>query len=150
MGRPPRIAFEGALYHITMRGNNQRPIFRRSRDRLRLLDFLSGAVNSCGWIIYAYCLMRNHFHLLLETPLTNISDGMQQLNGRYARYFNFIHKRTGHPFERRFFAKLVRRKRISGNFAVISNLIPCGGICRSAGDYRWSSYRATLGLEGAL
>ncbi len=148
MGRPPRTVFEGALYHLTTRGNNRRAIFRRVRDRLRFLDFLGEVVTKLGWICYSYCLMTNHFHLVIETPQPNMSIGMQRLNGRYARYFNYTHKRMGHAFEKRFHPVLVEKE---SHLLEVCRYVPLNpvraGICQFPEQYRWSSYRATVGLE---
>ena len=79
MARPLRIEFEGAVYHITSRGNAAAAIFFGDEDRLRLLDVLREAAERFGWICHAYCLMSNHYHLLVETPRANLSRGMRHL-----------------------------------------------------------------------
>ena len=88
MARSLRLEFEGAIYHLTARGNAGQAIFPNDDDRLRFLDVLSDAVDRFGWICHAYCLMPNHYHLLVETPQANLSRGMQQLNGVYTQAFN--------------------------------------------------------------
>jgi len=146
MGRPPRLEFEGALYHITTRGNNQRAIFHRARDRFRFLDFLFEVAQKQHWLLYAYCLMRNHYHLLIETTLANLSQGMQRINGHYARYFNHFMDRKGHAFEKRYHSVIVEK---DSHLLELSRYIVLNpvraGICEQAEDYRWSSYRAMMG-----
>ena len=80
MARPLRIEFPGALYHVTSRGNERRPIFRTSGDRNAFLEFLGTATRRFGWSVTAYVVMTNHFHLVLQTPAPNLSRGMQWLN----------------------------------------------------------------------
>jgi putative transposase len=109
MARPLRVEFEHALYHAIARGNERSTIFRDDRDRQGLLAGLGRVVERYGWICHAYCLMGNHFHLLIETPNANLSIGMRQLNGVYAARFNRRHGRVGHLFEGRFKAYLVEK-----------------------------------------
>jgi REP element-mobilizing transposase RayT len=84
MARPLRLEFEGALYHVTSRGNERRPIFRTNRDHQAFLDFLGMAAKRFGWSVTAWVLMTNHFHLLIQTPQPNLSRGMHWINGTYA------------------------------------------------------------------
>lgn len=98
MARPLRIEFPGALYHITSRGNAGNEIFVDDTDRLKFLDVLGDVVDRFAWVVYAYCLMPNHYHLLVETPEGNLSRGMRQLNGVYTQAFNRRHGRSGHIF----------------------------------------------------
>lgn len=150
VARPLRVEFEHALYHVHARGNERASIFRDDRDRLRLLAGLGQVVERYGWICHAYCLMGNHFHLLVETPNANLSLGMRQLNGVYAAYFNRRHGRVGHLFEGRFKAWLVEKDAYALGVARYIVLNPVrGGICDHPRDWRWSSYRATAGLEPA-
>ena len=110
MARPLRLEFSGAVYHLTSRGNEQRPIFRSNADRLAFLRFLAIAVKRFGWSVTAYVLMTNHFHLVVQTPEPNLSKGMHWLNGKYAGWFNKKYKRWGHLFGGRFKAKLVEKE----------------------------------------
>ena len=93
MARPLRIEFKRAVYHITSRGNTGTAIFFDDEDRLRLLDVLRKAVERFDWICHTYCLMSNHYHLLVETPRANLSRGMRHLNDIYTQSFNKRHKR---------------------------------------------------------
>ena len=94
MARPLRIEYPGAIYHITQRGNNKCDIYVNSLDRLTFLFFLSLTIETYHWLCHAYCLMNNHYHLLIETPEGNLSDGMQHLNSVYAQAHNKKHNRV--------------------------------------------------------
>jgi len=85
MSRPLRIEYPGAVYHVTSRGNDKNPIFVKDRDREAFLNTLRHVTKRYSWIYHAYCLMTNHYHLLIETPEGNISTGMRQLNGVYTQ-----------------------------------------------------------------
>lgn len=146
MARPLRIEYEGALYHITSRGNAGGKIFLADKDRLSFLDVLGGVVSRFRWICHAYCLMSNHYHLLIETPSANLSRGMQFLNGVYTQRFNRRHRRSGHVFQGRFKAILVEKESHLLELARYVVLNPIRAkIVRSARDWPWSSYRATSG-----
>ena len=99
MARPLRLEFPGALYHITSRGDRQEDIFEDDSDRKAFLSGLESVCESYNWICHAYCLMSNHYHLLIETPDANLSRGMRQLNGVYTQTFNRAHGRAGHVFQ---------------------------------------------------
>jgi putative transposase len=150
MARPLRIEFADALYHVTSRGNEQRPIFRTIRDRQQFLVFLGKAVKRFGWSVTAWVLMTNHFHLVLQTPEPNLSKGMHWLNSAYANWYNRIHGRCGHLFQGRFKALLVDQE---AYFAEVLRYVVLNPVrakmCERPEDYRWSSYRATAGLENA-
>ena len=110
MTRPLRIEYEGAVYHVTSRGNARASIFTDDDDRTFFIEILSKVVTRSDWICHAYCLMTNHYHLLIETPSPNLSRGMQLLNGIYTQKFNRQHKRSGHVFQGRFKAILVEKE----------------------------------------
>jgi REP element-mobilizing transposase RayT len=107
MARPLRIEYAGAIYHITVRGNGRQKIFRDDRDRRALLKRLSLSVKSHGIRIFLYCLMDNHFHLVLETPRTNLSRFMQSVLTGYTVSYNIRHRQGGHLFQGRYGARLV-------------------------------------------
>lgn len=88
MARQLRIEYEHGLYHVTARGNERRNIYVEDGDNERFLEYLANVINRFQWLCHGYCLMSNHYHLLVETPLANLSAGMKLLNGRYAQYFN--------------------------------------------------------------
>jgi putative transposase len=150
MARPLRIEYPGAVYHVTARGNARRDIYRDDDDRRAFLDTLARAVQRMGWRCHAYCLMENHYHLVVETPQGNLSRGMRQLNGVYAQDFNRRYRSIGHVFQGRFCGVLVDRDAYLVELSRYVVLNPVrGGIVRRAGDWEWSSYRATAGLATA-
>jgi len=147
MARPLRIEYEGAVYHVTSRGNARQRIFLDDADREQFLAVLAATVERFGWICHAYCLMTNHYHLLVETPEANLSRGMRHLNGVYTQAFNRRHTRTGHVLEGRFKAILVEKGPYLLELARHVVLNPVRALAaRSARDWPWSSYRATAGM----
>ncbi len=96
MSRPIRIEFSGALYHVTARGDRRELIFEDDVDREGFLELLGQVVADFNWVVHAYCLMSNHYHLLVETPDANLGKGMRQLNGVYTQNSNRRHWRSGH------------------------------------------------------
>jgi len=150
MARPLRLEFPGALYHVTSRGNEQRAIFRSDRDRKAFLGFLGETVRRFGWSVTAYVLMTNHFHLVFQTPEPNLSRGMHWLNSTYAGWFNRTHKRRGHLFEGRFKAFLIEKEPYFAEVLryVVLNPVRAHMVERPE-NYKWSSYRATAGLDAA-
>jgi len=145
MPRPLRIVVPGAVYHITARGNRRQPIYADERDRERFFELLSGVVSRRGWRCHAYCLMPNHYHLVVETP-GDLSPGMRELNGRYAQWFNGRHAFTGHLFQGRFHAAIVESDwhAIELSRYVVLNPVRAGLAARP-GTWRWSSYRPAVG-----
>ena len=110
MARPLRIEYPGAVYHITSRGNARADIFLMDDDRQVFLDILGNTVEKYNWLCHAFCLLDNHYHLLIETPDPNLSLGMRQLNGVYTQTFNRTHDRVGHVFQGRYKAILVEKE----------------------------------------
>jgi len=148
MARPLRIEFAGALYHITSRGNAREDIFRNDGDRKVLLSVLAKVTEHMHWRCHAYCLMGNHYHLLIETPEPNLARGMRQVNGIYTQRFNWRHARTGHVFQGRYNAILVDRDSYLLELARYIVLNPVRAhLTQSPERWVWSSYRATAGLE---
>jgi putative transposase len=146
MARPLRIQFPGGLYHVTARGNERRPVFADTTDRERFLAVLATAVGRYHLLCHAYCLMDNHYHLLLETPDANLSGAMRHLNGVYSQAFNRWHRRSGHLFEGRFQAQLVDRDsylRAVCRYIVLNPVR--AGLVAHPRQWPWSSYRATAG-----
>ena len=107
MGRPLRITYPGAHYHVTPRGNEQKDIYKSRRDREQFLSYLESSVTRYGAKIHAYCLMTNHYHLLLETPGGNLPEILRHINGAYTNYYNTKRKRSGHLFQGRYKAILI-------------------------------------------
>src|ERR687895_1181931 len=108
MARPLRIEFSGAIYHVTSRGNAREDICLDDTDRAMFIGVLAKVISRFDWRCHAYCLMGNHYHLLIETREATLDRGMCLLNGLYARRVNRRHGRVGHLFERRYYDKLVR------------------------------------------
>ena len=146
MARPLRIEFPGAIYHVTTRGNARKAVFRDDADRKLFLGALGEVVARFGWICHAYCLMDQHYHLLIETPRGNLSTGMRQLNGVYTQRFNRRHGHGGHIFQGRFKAIVVERRSYLLELARYIVLSPVRAkMVKNPGRYRWSSYAATVG-----
>lgn len=132
------------------RGNARQSIFGDDADRGTFLNILASVVGRCEWFCHSYCLMGNHYHLLVETPRPNLAIGMQQVNGRYTRRFNRRHGRVGHLFQSRYTAVVVQKEAHLLELCRYVVLNPVkAGFCRRASEWRWSSYRALAGLEGA-
>jgi len=150
MARPLRIEFEGALYHITSRGNARGDIYKTDKDRQEFLSLLNIVCNRFDWYCHAYCLMENHYHLLIETNSPTLSKGMKFLNGTYTQYFNKEHKRVGHVLQGRFKAILVEKESYLLELSRYIVLNPVRArMVRAAKDWPWSSYRATVGQTQA-
>jgi REP element-mobilizing transposase RayT len=148
MARPLRVEVEGGLFHVTSRGDGREEIFIDEGDRIVFLGVLERVVARQGWLCHAYCLMGNHYHLLLETPRANLSQGMRQLNGVYTQRFNLRHHREGHVFQGRFRSILVDREGYLLELCRYVVLNPVrANLAGEPADWRWSSYRATVGLE---
>ena len=135
------------MYHITSRGNAGADIFLDDVDRSRFLEVLASTIERFGWICHAYCLMTNHYHLLIETPQPNLSRGMKHLNGVYTQWFNRRHSRSGPLVQGRFKSIMVEKKSYLLGLARYIVLNPIRAkMVRSARDWRWSSFRATAGV----
>jgi REP element-mobilizing transposase RayT len=147
MSRPLRIEFAGGLYHVISRGDGREAIFLGKKDRRLFLGVLAEVVPACNWAMQAYCLMDNHYHLLLETPDGNVSKGMRQVNGVYTQRFNRQHGRVGHVFQGRYKAIIVQKESYLLELAryVVLNLVRAR-VVRSPAEWPWSSYRASAGL----
>jgi putative transposase len=150
MARPLRIEVPGALYHVTARGNARQAIFLDDDDRRSFLQRLGHVALARRWRCLAYCLMTNHYHLLVETPRADLSQGMHSLNAAYAQRFNTRHDRVGHVLQGRFTAILVERESHHLELARYVVLNPVrAGIVESPEEYPWSSLRATLAMDPA-
>ena len=142
MARPLRIEYPGAFYHVTSRGNEQKDIFKSNIDREKFLSYLVSAGEKYGAEIHAYCLMTNHYHLILETPLGNLSQIMKHINSSYTTYFNIKHKRVGHLLQGRYKAILVEADAYAAELSRYIHLNPVrAGMVKLPEDYRWTSYR---------
>lgn len=148
MARPLRIEFPGAIYHVTSRGNAQASIFLDDIDRSTFLSILGLTLRRFNVICHAYCLMTNHFHLLLETPDANLSKAMRQFNSVYTQTFNRRHGRVGHVLQGRFKSIVIDREAYLLELCRYIVLNPVrAGMVKEPGKYLWSSYRATAGLR---
>lgn len=147
MSRPIRIEYPDALYHVTARGDRREDIFEDDQDRQAFLRILEQVMTQFGWLCYAWCLMDNHYHLLIQTPDSNLSKGMRQLNGIYTQASNRRHQRAGHLFQGRFKAILVDSDAYLLELSryVVLNPVRAGMVKKPA-DWTWSSYRASVGL----
>lgn len=146
MTRPLRLEFPGAVYHLTARGDRREDIFRDDADRLFFLDLLAKEVRQQHWRLYAYCLMSNHYHLLIETPEGNLVEGMRRLNGVYTQAFNRRHGRVGHVLQGRYKSILVDRDAYLLELARYIVLNPVrAGMVQRVDDWPWSSYGSTVG-----
>ena len=148
MSRPLRIEFPGAVYHITSRGNAREPIFTEEGDFADFLNILCTIVKRYNWILHSYCLMNNHYHLLIETLEGNLSRGMRQLNGIYTQKFNRKHNRVGHILQGRYKSILVEKDSHLLELCRYVVLNPVmAKIAKRPEEWRWSSYKATLGRD---
>ncbi len=148
MARALRIEYPGANYHITSRGNERKSIYRNKGDRRSFLLYLKSAYLRYGAVIHAYCLMDNHYHILLETPRGNLSQIMRHINGAYTTRFNVKHKRKGHLFQGRYKAILVDADAYLTELSRYIHLNPVrAGMVDMPEKYSWSSYRYYIGKK---
>jgi REP element-mobilizing transposase RayT len=146
MTRPLRVEYPGAYYHVINRGNNQEKIFLNDRDKEKFLEYLGKANRRFFIIIHTYCLMSNHFHLLVETPESNLSMAMQWINVSYATYFNRKRGRHGHLFQGRFKAILIDADEYLKHLSRYIHLNPVRAkMVPTPSTYQWSSYAAFIG-----
>ena len=150
MARPLRIEFAGALYHLTARGDRREPIYENDEDRHSFLSILGTVVGDFNWVCHAYCLMVNHYHLLVETPEGNLAKGMRQLNGLYTQWSNRRHHRVGHLFQGRYKAILVDKDAYLLELCryIVLNPVRARMVKRPR-QWPWSSHRAMLGMQDA-
>lgn len=143
MSRPLRLEFAGAIYHVTSRGDRREPIFAGDADRHMLLEVLAQATERFDAQVLAYCLMGNHYHLVLHTREPNLSRFMRHLNGVYTQRFNRRHGLVGHLFQGRFKAILVDRDAyLLALCRYVERNPVAAGLVKAAADWVWSSYRA--------
>jgi len=148
MARPLRIEYEGAVYHVTSRGNERNRIFRDDSDQELFLNTLEKVNKRYNWYCHAYCLMNNHYHLIVETPEGNLSKGMRQLNGVYTQLFNKRHKKVGHVFQGRYKAILIQKDShlLETCRYLVLNPVRAKAIEKPE-DWKGSSYQGTVGIE---
>jgi REP element-mobilizing transposase RayT len=148
MARPLRVEYPGAFYHVINRGHRREKLYASTRDYEKFLQYLEKAAERFALITHTYCLMGNHYHLLVETPEPNLSMTMQWLNVSYATYFNRKQDRSGHLFQGRFKAILIDADAYLTHLSRYIHLNPVrAGIINTPGQYRWSSYPAFIGVQ---
>jgi putative transposase len=150
MARPLRIEYPGALWHLTNRGVEQRDIVQDDLDRRQFVELLAHVVTRYRWILHAWVLMTNHYHLVVETPETNLSRGMKDLDGDWAQAFNRRWSRVGHLFQGRFGGKPIEKESYFLEVIRYVVLNPVRArMVDEPGDWPWSNYRVTAGLARA-
>jgi REP element-mobilizing transposase RayT len=148
MSRPLRIEFRGAIYHVTSRGDRREPIYRDDADRVVHLGVIAQAMDRFDAQVLAYCLMGNHYHLVLHTREPNLSRLMRHVNGVYTQNFNRRHRLVGHLFQGRFKAILVDRDAyLLALCRYVERNAVAAGLVAAPGHWRWSSYRAHFGTD---
>jgi len=146
MARPLRIEYEGALYHVSSRGDRQQAIFEDDADRKKFLGILGRVVEQMRWRCHGYCLMDNHYHLMIETPDANLAKGMRQINGIYTQASNRRHSRVGHLFQGRYKSIVVDSNAYLAELVRYVALNPVrAGMVDHPGEWPWSSFNATTG-----
>lgn len=147
MARQLRIEYPGAVYHVTSRGNARNAIYADDEDRRTFLKVLHSVVGRFNWRCHAYCLLNNHYHLMIETPKANLSKGMRQLNGVYTQLYNRRHGLGGHVFQGRFKAIIVDKENYLLQLCryLVQNPVALH-LVETPEAWPWSSYRATAGL----
>jgi putative transposase len=157
MARPLRVEFGGAAYHVMARGNERKAVYRDDQDRRRFLETLAEMVERFGVRLHAYCLMSNHYHLLLDTPQANLSQAVGWVQVTYTVRFNRRHRRSGHLFQGRFKAQLIEADEYAQGLVEYVHLNPvrprrknerlANERATELDGYRWSSHRVYAGLE---
>src|SRR3990167_3519219 len=147
MPRPLRIQYANAWYHVMNRGAGRKNIFNKKAHRLIFLELLEECHRMFNIKIYAYCLMDNHYHLLLSTPDANLSRAMRHLNGVYTQRYNRMSKTDGPLFKGRYKAQIIDE---DCYLLIVSRYIHLNpvkaALVKNPGDYKWSSYLAYIGV----
>jgi REP element-mobilizing transposase RayT len=140
------VEVANGVYHVVARGNERQRVFRDDHDRERFLEILGAVAQRYEWRVHCYCLMENHYHLLVLTLTPNLARGMRQLNGVYAQWFNRRHDRVGHLFQGRYKAVLVQREKHFADTVryIVRNPVRAG-LTTKADEWRWTSHAATIG-----
>ena len=145
MSRALRIEYHGALYHVTSRGDRREDIYEDDIDRKVFMTLFEEVCENYNWDCHAYCLMSNHYHLLIETPGANLSKGMRQLNGVYSQKYNLRHKKVGHVFQGRYHAILVEKEKYLLELSRYIVLNPVrANMVRKPDEWSWSSYNSVI------
>ena len=150
MSRPLRLEFSGALYHVTSRGNERKAIYLEDSDFEIFLNLLNTVCSRYNWVIHAYCLMDNHYHLLVETLDANLSKGMRQLNGVFTQSINRKHGRVGHLFQGRYKAILVDKDAYLLELCRYIVLNPVRAkMVDTPDEWLWSSWHCMVGKQAS-
>lgn len=150
MSRPLRLEFSDALYHVTSRGNERKAIYLEDSDFEIFLNLLNTVCSRYNWVIHAYCLMDNHYHLLVETPDANLSKGMRQLNGVFTQSINRKHSRVGHLFQGRYKAILVDKDAYLLELCRYIILNPVRAkMVDTPDEWLWSSWHCMVGKQAS-
>lgn len=148
MSRQPRKEFPGAHYHVMSRGNEKQDVFRSRGDRTRFLGLLEEVVSLDGWELFAFCLLSNHYHLVVHTPAPTLAHGMRYLNGVYTQWFNAKYNRVGHLFQGRYFSRSIQRdEHVLALTRYIAQNPLRAGLCDEVSNWEWGSHRAIAGLS---
>jgi putative transposase len=145
--RPPRDNFAGGFFHVGARGNNRGPVLIDDRMMITFMRMFARIAARYRWLVYAWCLMTTHYHIVVHTPEAGLSEGMRDLNGGYARWSNKYRGRADHAFGKRFGSSVIETDehlREACRYVVLNPVR--AGICDSPAEWPWSSYHATAGL----
>jgi REP-associated tyrosine transposase len=145
--RRPRDNFAGGFFHVGTRGNNRGDVLSDDRMMVTFMRMFARVALRYRWLVYAWCLVTTHYHVVVHTPDAGLSEGMRDLNGGYARWSNNYRGRADHAFGKRFGSVLIETDehlREACRYVVLNPVR--AGICRSPADWPWSSYHATAGL----
>ena len=139
MVRRARAELPDGIYHVTNRGTNHCAIYVDDIDRKAFLTILESVVVGHEWACHAFCLMTNHYHLIVEAEQPGLSRGMQRLNGRYAQLFNQRHDRDGHLFRGRYSVFVIdSESRFEASCRYVLENPVRAGLCQTASDWPWS------------
>lgn len=145
MARQLRIKYENAFYHVLSRGNNKKEVFKTDADKNKFLKIISEAHDKYKILIHSYVLMKNHYHMIIQTPVPNLSKAMQYINSKYTGYFNYANKEVGHLFQGRYKAILVDKDEYLLPLSRYIHLNPVrAGYVKNPQEYQWSSFKNFL------
>lgn len=145
MGRAPRPIGADLTYHVTMRGNRRAPIFLNDQDRRKFCALMGDVMQTRSWIGWAWCLMGNHVHLCVTTPEPNLGDGLRDLFGQYARFFNWKYSQCDHLFRSRYHSVTVTTdEQLLAVIRYVARNPVRAGLVNRPEDWEWSSYKGIL------
>jgi putative transposase len=142
MARLPRYVFRDGTFHVGTRGVDGAAVYRSPEDRRIFLRLLADVVDRHSWVVHVFCLMTNHYHLVVEALLEDLSDGFHRLNGVYAQGFNGRYTRKGHLWGDRFWSRLVESdEELEATCRYVLNNPVRAGLCTTAAEWPWSGSR---------